>query len=211
MLKGTVQPGLPVEHPLSMSWRGGRGVRSDTPRTPAVIPAPTVESLYALFPGSADRPACTPIRGDQMPEPYRSLLVHTHHMTVTVERHYGGPVDVDVLETARDGDEYARKILLKLRDGGRVVQSGIVQIDLSLLSPVVRDRIVEGKTPLGRVLIEHDVLRHIRPAGYLRVEPCDEMCRWFGLKTPITTYGRLGIIYTDGRPAIEVLEILAPV
>lgn len=181
------------------------------PRTPAVIPAPTVDSLYSLFPDSADRPVCTPITGDQMPELYRSLLVHTHHMTVTVERYYGGPVNVKVLNTVRDGDEYARKILLELRDDGRVVQFGIVQIDLSLLSPPVRDRIVEGKTPLGRVLIEHNVLRHIQPAGYLRVEPCEEMCRWFGLTKPTTTYGRLGIIYTDGKPAIEVLEILTPI
>lgn len=181
------------------------------PRTPAVIPTPTADSLYSLFPSPTERPLCTPIPGDQMPEPYRSLLVHTHHMTVTVERHYGGPVGVRVLETALDGDEYARKILLELHGTGRVVQFGIVQIDLSLLSGPVRERIVEGKTPLGRVLIEHNVLRHIQPAGYLKVEPCPELCRWFGLTGPTTTYGRLGVIYTDGKPAIEVLEILAPV
>lgn len=176
-----------------------------------MIPSPTANSLYALFPASADRPVCTPISGDEMPEPYRSLLVHTHHMTVTVERHYGGPVDVNVLESAHDGDEYARKILLRVRHTGRVVQFGIVQIDLTFLSPPVREKIVEGKTPLGRVLIEHNVLRHILPAGYLKVEPSPRMCEWFGLAEPTTTYGRLGIIYTDGKPAIEVLEILAPV
>lgn len=181
------------------------------PRTPAVIPSPTADSLYALFPPSATRPVCSPISGDQMPEPYRSLLVHTHHMTVTVERHYGGPVDVKVLNAVRDGDEYARQILLELRGTERVVQFGIVLIDLSLLSPVVRDTIVEGKTPLGRVLIEHGVLRHIQPAGYLKVEPDADLCRWFGLAEPVTTYGRLGVIFTDGRPAIEVMEILAPV
>jgi len=26
-----------------------------------------------------------------------------------------------------------------------------------------------------------------------------------------TTYGRLGVIYTGDRPAVEVLEILAPI
>jgi chorismate-pyruvate lyase len=180
------------------------------PRTPAVIPSPTADSLYALFTNSSP-PACTLVRGDDVPEPYRSLLVHTHHMTVTVEQHYGGPVDVTVLNTVREGDEYARQILLEVRDTGRVVQFGIVQIDLSLLSPTVRDKIIEGKTPLGRVLIEHDVLRHIQPAGYLKVELDDDLCRWFGLTEPTTTYGRLGVIFTDGRPAIEVLEILAPV
>ncbi|MCU0705342.1 MAG: hypothetical protein MUF18_15325, partial [Fimbriiglobus sp.] len=96
-----------------------------------MIPAPTAETLYALFPGSADRPDCTPVSADEVPEPYRSLLVHTHHMTVTVEQYYGGPVNVRVLEATHNGDEYARKILLELRDSGRVVQFGIVRIDLT--------------------------------------------------------------------------------
>ena len=181
------------------------------PRTPAVLPRPSADSLYSLFPRSADRPHCTPIAGDTVPEPYRSLLVHTHHMTVTVEEHYGGPVDVRVLETVRDGSEYARKILLTLRSTGAVVQFGLVRIDLDYLSEPVRARIVAGDTPLGRVLIEHDVLRHILPAGYLKVEPDAEMREWFGMQGEGTTYGRLGVILTDGKPAIEVLEILAPV
>ncbi len=184
---------------------------SYSPPRPAVIPTPTVESLYALFPDQADRPRYTPIRGDEMPEPYRSLLVHTHHMTVTVERFYGDAVDVRVLEVARSGDEYARKILLTLHGSGEVVQLGIVQIDLSLLSDVVREQIVEGKTPLGRVLIQNNVLRHIQPAGYFRVEPSAELDRLFGRADRQPTYGRLGVIFTDGKPAIEVLEILAAV
>ncbi len=181
------------------------------PRTPAVLSRPTADSLYALFPHSADRPVCTPIAGDAMPEPYCSLLVHTLHMTVTVERYYGGPVDVTVLDTVQVGSEYARKILLTRRDTGAVVQFGIVQIDLDLLSEPVRARIVEGKTPLGRVLIEEGVLRHIVPAGYLKVETCATMRGWFGMSETATTYGRLGVILTDGKPAIEVLEVLAPV
>lgn len=176
-----------------------------------MITTPTVESLYALFPDQSDRPTCTPIRGDEMPEPYRSLLVHTHHMTVTVEQFYGDAVDVRVLEVARSGDEYARKILLTLHGSGEVVQLGIVQIDLSQLSDVVRAQIVEQKTPLGRVLIQNNVLRHIQPAGYFRVEPSAELDRLFGRSDRQPTYGRLGVIFTDGKPAIEVLEILAAV
>jgi chorismate-pyruvate lyase len=181
------------------------------PRPPAVIPTPTVESLYALFPDQSDRPRYMPVRGDEMPEPYRSLLVHTHHMTVTVERFYGDAVDVRVLEVARAGDEYARKILLTLHGSGKVVQLGIVQIDLSLLGDRVREQIVDGKTPLGRVLIQNNVLRHIQPAGYFRVEPSVELDRLFGRNDRQPTYGRLGVIFTDGKPAIEVLEILAAV
>jgi hypothetical protein len=37
------------------------------------------------------------------------------------------------------------------------------------------------------------------------------MAEWFGAALGTETYGRLGVIYTGDRPAVEVLEILAPV
>jgi hypothetical protein len=36
------------------------------------------------------------------------------------------------------------------------------------------------------------------------------MMQWFGLTEPKTTYGRLAIIHCDGKPAVELLEIVAP-
>ena len=91
------------------------------------------------------------------------------------------------------------------------MQFGMIEVDLAALSEHVRAEIVAGKTPLGRVLIENDVLRSIRPIGFYRAELDAAMCTWFGLKEPQMTYGRLGVIFTGNRPAIEVLEILAPV
>lgn len=176
-----------------------------------LTPAPTLDHLYRLFPDSPDRPAAEVVPATAVPEPYYRLLVHTHHMTVTVEDFFGGPVDVRVLACRRDGNEYARKILLALREGGRVVQFGLVRIDLGVCPPAVRDEIVEGKTPLGRVLIEHDMLRRIEPVGYLKVALSPGMADWFGAAPGAETYGRLGVIYTGDRPAVEVLEILAPV
>lgn len=176
-----------------------------------MLPDFSLDSLYSLFPNSPDRPEIEPIPGELVPEPYRKLLVHNHHMTVTVEAFYGHPVDVRVLDSRRDGDTYARKILLKLRPGGKVVQFGIVEIDLHELSETVRDQIVEQKTPLGRVLIQNDVLRTVRPIQFFRVTPTKTMCDWFGMKEPAATYGRLGVIYTDHAPAIRVAEILTPI
>ena len=34
---------------------------------------------------------------------------------------------------------------------------------------------------------------------------------FYGLQKPATTYGRLGYIHCDGQPAIELLEVLAPI
>ncbi len=36
------------------------------------------------------------------------------------------------------------------------------------------------------------------------------MMSWFRLQTPQITYGRLALIHCDGKPAIELLEIVAP-
>jgi len=173
--------------------------------------APTFDHLYLLLPESGDRPAAAVIPADQMPQPYHRLLVHTHHMTVTVEDFYGCPVDVKVLACRRNGDEYARKILLALHEGGRVVQFGMVRIDLGVCPEPVRNAIVEGKTPLGRVLIEHDMLRRIEPTAFLKLRLSPRMADWFGSTHGAETYGRLGVIYTGDRPAVEVLEILAPI
>jgi hypothetical protein len=173
--------------------------------------APTLDHLYSLFPDSADRPGAVEVPAAQVPQPYHQLLVHTHHMTVTVEQFYGSPVDVRVLACRHSGNEYARKILLTTRDTGRVVQFGLARINLAACTEAVRREILEEKTPLGRVLIRHNMLRRIDPIAFLRVTLSREMAGWFGAEPGATTFGRLGVIYSGERPAVEVLEILAPI
>lgn len=185
-----------------------------TPANVPAVPSPppfTLDDLYAYFPDRSDRPAIQRVAATDVPEPYHRLLVHSHHMTVTVEQFYGDAVDVKVLEARREGNSYARKILLALRGSGRIVQFGIVHVDLGLLAPAVRDEIVSQRTPLGRVLIQHNVLRVVRPIEFFRAMPGPAMCGWFDLAAAEPIYGRLGVIFTDGKPAIRVAEILTPI
>jgi hypothetical protein len=175
--------------------------------------SPDLVSLFAQFSPADDLPRFAHVPPEAVPEPYHTLLVHEHHMTVTVEAHHGGLVDVRLLARRHRGPSYARKILLALQETGRVVQFGIVRINLDFCSPAVREEIVAGRTPLGRILIEHDVLRRIEVTAFLRVEPGPEQLRWFGLDgapPPPALYGRLGYIHCDGQPAVELLEIVAP-
>lgn len=146
-----------------------------------------------------------------VPEPYHTMLVHHHHMTVTVEKHFNQPVEIEKLESHRIGDSYGRETLLKLTGSKQVVQFGAVRIDLTCCSPKVRDEILEEKIPLGRVLIDNNVLRRIEPTAFLQITPGAKLAGWFGMSRPETCYGRLGVIFYDDRPAIAVLEILAPV
>src|SRR5687768_11548176 len=122
---------------------------------------PDLDTLLGLFPPNDYLAGHEPVAAREVPEPYRSLLVHEHHMTVTVEAHHGDLVEVVVLDRRLDGDSYARKILLALKQSRRVVQFGLVRIRFEYCSQEVIDEIKSERTPLGRILIEHNVLRRI--------------------------------------------------
>jgi hypothetical protein len=177
---------------------------------PASRAGQDLHRLLALFPPATYLDSHEFVSPDLMPEPYRGLLVHEHHMTVTVEKHHGGLVDVLVLQRKITDQSYARKILLALQKTGQVVQFGIMRVHLPECTPKVRQAIVSAQTPLGRILIENDVLRRIELTALLRVVPGPAMCEWFGLDSPRPTYGRLARIHCNGRPAVELLEIVAP-
>ena len=146
-----------------------------------------------------------------MPEAYRRLLVHNHHMTVAMEEFHGGTVQVQVLQAQYVDNHYSRQILLVCQTDGRVVQFGIVRLNLDCLSLQVRQEIESQTTPLGRILIRHNVLREIELVGSWRVQPGPDLSRLFNAGLQEITYGRTAIIHCNGEPAVELLEIAAPV
>ena len=145
---------------------------------------------------------------DDMPQPYRDLLAHNHHMTVTVERHHDSAVDVQVLDTMTAGDCYARKILLNRQSDGGVVQFGIVRLHFEFFSPEVRREIEGQGKPLGRILIQHDVMRQVRLLNLYRVNAGPALATAMGFEPGVECFGRTAIIFCNGAPAIELLEIV---
>lgn len=166
-----------------------------------------LESLYQLF-GDETWPSYRIVPAQSVPPPYDRLLVHHEHMTVTMEAFHGGPVSLRVLARRKFDSWYGRKILL-LREH-RPVQFGIMRIHLGMCSPPVRAAILREDTPLGYILIQHNVLRYIEPLAFLEIVPDAAMCEWFGLPKPRLTYGRLAVIHCDHQPAVELLEVSAP-
>jgi chorismate-pyruvate lyase len=172
---------------------------------------PALDYLASLFYGNlAELGSFEELLAEAMPEPYRGLLAHHEHMTVAVERHHSSPTDVTVLATGHEGDYYSRKIILQRQSDRRVVLFGIPRLNLRLVDDDVKREILGQQKPLGRVLIEHNVLREVQLASLYRVTPGPDLCRLFGLSQPTTTYGRTAFIYCDGYPAVELLEIVAP-
>lgn len=148
---------------------------------------------------------------DEMPEPYRQLLSHPHHMTVTMEQFHGSLVDVRVDAVKHDGNRYARRITLTRQSDGRTVQFGIVRLDFSYLSDAICKEIESQKTPLGRILINHNVLREIELARLWQVTAGPDLARLLEIEPGSITYGRTAVIHCNHAPAIELLEIAAPV
>ena len=177
---------------------------------PSKFVGPDLRKLFDLFPPADDTPEYELVAPDEVPPPYAGLLVHEHHMTVTVEAYHGSLVEVRVLARRHEDESYARKILLALESNGLIVQFGIARVNLHYCSPEVRAEIIAAQTPLGRILIQHNVLRRIEPTAFLRVIPGSAMMGWFGLKRSQPAYGRLAYIHCNGQPAIELLEIVTP-
>jgi hypothetical protein len=169
-----------------------------------------IQGLFRIFPPAEYMSRAELVPPGRVPPPYQQLLVNEEHMTLTVGRHHGDEVGVKVLEYRVAGDSYARKILLPLRRSGRIVMFGLMRVDFQYCSEEVRREIVAGQTPLGRILIEHNVLRRVEPTAFVRVVPAEAMMTWFGLDRPRPTYGRFALIHCDEQPAVELLEIVTP-
>ena len=154
-------------------------------------------------------PDFTVVQPEGIPHPEDELLVHHDHMTIVLQRHHGSPVRVRVLEEHLDGGIYTRKIALTPIGSDKVVEWGICRLDLRYIPENVKQEILAKQLPLGAVLIKHDVHRRVKPRYFLKLPKSSAVLKLFDApqnKDPV--YGRLGTIYCDDEPCIELLEIV---
>lgn len=171
---------------------------------------PDLETLVGLFyDRSEDLGEFQPVSSSELPLDQRRLLDHDEHMTETVEAFHGCPVDVRVLDRFSTGSHYARKILLIRRRDDEVVQFGIMRIAFASMGPEVRHEIESEGIPLGRVLINHDLMRQVRLSRLYRVRPGAELRRLMNVPENGVVYGRTAIIRLNGEPSVELLEIVS--
>jgi chorismate-pyruvate lyase len=153
-------------------------------------------------------PECSIVQPENIPHPQDELLVHHNHMTVVLQRHHGKPVDVHVLEEKSEGHYYRRKISLTPQGSDKVVEWGIVRLDLRYMPEDVTREIQEKHAPLGAILIKHNVHRRIKPRYFLRFPEGSAVLKLFTPEPQGLVFGRLGTIYCDHEPCIELLEIV---
>jgi hypothetical protein len=159
------------------------------------------------------------------PEPYRQLLVHDHHMTLAMEEFHGNAVEVHVVDRHFEEAGYFRTSVLTVPatvigrtagragtwfEGERAIQFGAIRFNFEFVTVEVREAIVAEHTPLGQVLINHNVLRHIDLGAILKIKVGPELAELFGCERGTETYGRLATIFCNRRPAVDLLEVSAP-
>ncbi len=177
-----------------------------------MTPLEEFHELMSLFPGAEPLVlSARHVPNQETPEPYKRMLVHEHHMTITMEAYHQCAVDVHVLDRRFESpDVYLRKIILTKSGTDIPVQYGIVRFHFQYVTDAVRQQIVEEHIPLGRVLITHNVLRHIDLKSIIEVQAGPELAQDLKLPVGATTYGRLATIFCNHNPAVDLLEISAP-
>ena len=165
-----------------------------------------LDSVYER--AGVEPPAVRAIAPDDIPHPYRSLLVHTADMTLTLERHFGGRVTLRPLSTFRKGPWYFRRVLLAQEYTGRPLEMGAIRIRIDAFSPRVRRQILQNEVPLGRLLRDRHIRYESRPKVFLAITPNPEMMGVFWMREPRTLFGRRTEVIHDGSRIGDIVEIL---
>jgi len=148
--------------------------------------------------------------GNTMPEPFRSLLDHEHHMTVTMEKHFAESVRVKVLSESIQGNNYSRILNLVGEKTGRIILFGAMRIRLDFLPKPAQQEILARKEPLGRILIRHEILRKLELVALLEINPFQDRSSWFDRSDTCNYFGRLAKIHVENQVAVEVFEVVSP-
>ena len=171
--------------------------------------SPSASRLATLFySGLSELGQFEPVAVDDLPADSRALLAHNDHMTVALESFHKSSVSVRALAEWRDEASYARASVLSRQTDGAVVQFGIMRIWLGDLPAAAQQEITSKQAPLGRVLIEHNVLREVELITLWKIVPGPVLRQQLqvGGKTPI--YGRSAQILVEERPTVQLLEIV---
>jgi len=143
-----------------------------------------------------------------MPETYRRLLGHSAHMTATLKEYHGGDVALRVLAYHDEWPWYERKIILTASNSRKVVEFGIVRLDLRVLTEEVRAEVLQRSKPLGAILNDHRVLTRVEPRWFLKFGADSPMKKYLRFEATGACYGRLATIHCDGAAAIDLLEVV---
>lgn len=146
----------------------------------------------------------------RMPEPYRQLLVHRSDMTSTLENFHGEASVLEVLAHRETPRHLLRKVLLRGLGSRQIQEFGAIRIELDRFASEPRRAILEGQTPLGAILAQHNVSYRSRPQRFFAIRCEGELCLRLGRAEGDFLFGRRNLLVGDEGTLAEVVEILPP-
>lgn len=154
-------------------------------------------------------PAGRKLKPKEVPQPYRSLLVHSRDMTHTLQAFYGAPPDLQVLSRHRDGEVYFREVLLTARN--RPVEYGVIRILLEHFPSPAKECVLGERVPLGAILAREGIPHVGWPQAFFETVVDDHMRDVLGISGAGVLFGRRNVLLDGSRRLLaEVIEILAP-
>jgi chorismate-pyruvate lyase len=156
-------------------------------------------------------PMAARLEGREMPEPYRSLLVHHRDMTPTLEQAHDRRIRLRVLQYAVAEDVMSRQVVLVPENETQPVAFGAIKINLQHFHGEAKRLVLERKLPLGTILRTEGMEHSGRPDAYIRMTPDALIHSALGLRESTALYGRRNVIAgSGGKTLAQVVEILAP-
>ena len=186
-----------------------------SPFTTDIHSAPTLSQTHPLddFYAHAGMPlpAMQNVPGEEVPEPYRQLLVHDGDMTPTLEKFHGALIHLRVLKREQHGSYYFRQVALLTDDTNKPVEFGAIKIFLDLFPAPAREDILGERLPLGTILAKYRIPHFSKPTAFLRIESDDYINGALVLSGKHTLYGRRNALTNSDRQVLaEIFEILPP-
>ena len=189
-----------------MSLPPNQSIESPAAVMPFAFP---LDEFYAL--ARRDLPSIDQIEGEEMPEPFRRLLVHANDMTPTLEKFHGDRIYLNVISRQTRGDFYFREVILLTQRTRRPVEFGAIKINLALFPPAARRLILEEQEPLGTILADFKITHSSRPKAYVRIQADGFIKGALQLSGEQVLYGRRNTLFDAPQHVLaEIVEILPP-
>ena len=156
-------------------------------------------------------PQVVRVEGRDVPEPYRTLLVHDRDMTPTLTEAYQRKMQLRILNRVLTDRVFAREIILEIEGHGKAVVYAAIKVYLDLFPPEATRLILEGKQAFGAILQGQGIIHSSRPQAFIRVKADDVINHALGLTGRSELYGRRSALLNSSHiPLAQVLEILPP-
>lgn len=156
-------------------------------------------------------PELIAINGDDMPEPYRRLLVHADDMTPTLEEYHGERIHLRLIGREQNEAAYNREVVLEAGLDNKPVEFGAIAIHLEHFSEQSQALILGESVPLGTILGNHGIEHQSHPQAYFKVQSDPLITEAFGLPKSTGLYGRCNVHKdSKGNNLAEIVEILPP-